>query len=705
MAISHRRTRTFSRETYPGLSAPLGASVEPEGVNFSLFARHADEVELAFFDEAEDGQPSRRLRLDARRNKTDHYWHIFVTGVQPGQLYGFYVRGRGRRFDGDKLLLDPYGKAVAVPKTYEREAGARPGDNTERAMKSVVVDISGYDWGEDLPIHRPFSETVIYELHVGGLTRHPSSGLDEELRGTFAGLVEKIPHLVELGVTAVELLPVFQFDEQEARPGLVNYWGYNPVSFFAPHIGYGVGRDPRGVIDEFRDMVKALHRAGIEVILDVVFNHTAEGNDDGPTFCFKGLANEVYYHVDEAGDYRDYSGTGNSLNANHAVVRRLILDSLVYWVREMHVDGFRFDLASILSRDQSGQPMKNPPVLWAIESEPVLAGTKLIAEAWDAVGLYQVGQFTGERWMEWNGAFRDEIRSFVRGDSSTVERLASRLLGSPDIYGHREREPELSVNFVSCHDGFTINDVVSYNSKHNEANGEQGRDGHSDNRSWNCGVEGPSDDPAIEALRNRQVKNLLALNFLALGTPMILMGDEMRRSQGGNNNAYCQDNEIGWLDWSLLERHADIHRFLRGLIRLRLGSDWARGRGRLDLMSVLSRADVRWHGVRLNEPDFAEHSRSLATTIRGLSGQYWIHLIANAYWEPLRFELPLLPGAAGTGWRRIIDTALEPPDDICEWSVAPLIDSMKYKAAARSVVLLISYGNRLLSQLSPQGRG
>ena len=408
-------------------------------------------------------------------------------------------------------------------------------------------------------------------MHVAGFTRHPSSGVAAELRGTYAGMIEKIPYLRDLGITAVELLPIFQFDRQDSPAGLVNYWGYSPVSFFAPHAGYSSRKDALGPIDEFRDLVKALHRAGIEVILDVVYNHTAEGDERGPTLSFRGLANEAYYILEQdRARFANYSGTGNTLNANQAIVRRMILDSLRYWVREMHVDGFRFDLAAILARDETGRPLENPPVLWDIESDPVLAGTKLIAEAWDAAGLYQVGSFVGDSWKEWNGRFRDDVRGFVKGDRGTVRMLASRVLGSPDIFGHEEREPEQSLNFVTCHDGFTLNDLVSYNGKHNEANGEGNRDGADNNLSWNCGVEGPSEDEAVESLRRRQVKNFIVMLLTSIGTPMLLMGDEMRRTQRGNNNAYCQDNEVSWLDWSLLDRHRDLHRFVKMLIAHRL---------------------------------------------------------------------------------------------------------------------------------------
>ncbi|HWL71308.1 MAG TPA: isoamylase, partial [Geminicoccus sp.] len=450
----------------PGSPAPLGATPTAGGVNFSVYSRHGTGVELLLFDRADDGEPAWVVQLDPAANRTYHYWHGFVAGVKPGQIYAFRVDGpwdpaRGLRFDREKILLDPYGRAVAVPPAYDRKAASLPGDNAARAPKSVVADPSAYDWEGDLPLRRPSAQTIIYEMHVRGFTRHPASGVREELRGTFAGLVEKIPYLRELGITAVELLPVFQFDPQDCPPGRVNYWGYAPISFFAPHHAYSSRPGPLAVLDEFRDMVKALHRAGIEVILDVVFNHTAEGGDDGPTSCFRGLDNSTYYILDEdPARYANYSGCGNTLNGNHPVVRRMIVDSLRYWVEAMHVDGFRFDLASILARDSSGRPIPSPPVLWDIETDPVLAGTKLIAEAWDPGGLYQVGSFVGDSWKEWNGRFRDDLRAFFRAEPGSVRQVADRLVGSPHIFGHEEREPEQSVNFVTCHDGFTLNDLV-----------------------------------------------------------------------------------------------------------------------------------------------------------------------------------------------------------------------------------------------------
>jgi glycogen operon protein len=678
----------------PGRSVPLGATVQAGGVNFSLFSRSATGVELLFFDREDDRAPSRAVRLDPVSNLTYHYWHVFVPGVRPGQLYGYRVEGpsssaNGLRFDPTRVLLDPYGRGVVVPKNYNREAARREGDNAATAMKSVVVDPGAYDWEGDAPLCRPSARTIIYEMHVRGFTRHPNSGVGEKTRGTFAGLIEKIPYLQQLCITAVELLPVFQFDAQDCPPGKTNYWGYAPVSFFAPHQAYSSRQDPLGPVDEFRDMVKALHRAGIEVILDVVYNHTAEGDQRGATISFRGIDNPTYYILEEGGArYANYTGCGNTLNANHPVVRRMIVDSLRYWVEEMHVDGFRFDLASILSRDASGHPLPNPPVLWDIESDPALAGTKLLAEAWDAAGLYQVGSFVGDAWKEWNGRFRDDVRDFFRGVPGAVRRVADRLVGSPEIYGHKEREAEQSVNFVTCHDGFTPNDLVSYDRKHNEANGEDNRDGCDDNRSWNCGVEGPTTDPAVEKLRNRQVKNFLAVTLLSLGVPMILMGDEVRHSQRGNNNAYCQDNEISWFDWSLVAKHADVQRFVTLLCARRLLRDVEYERRRVSVNTLLQQANKAWHGVRPYQPDWGDGSHSLALGAELRKEGLWFHLILNAWREPLDFELPRLEG--GGRWRRWIDTALESPQDIVLWETAPTIPGNTYRAGDRSVVMLFA---------------
>lgn len=687
-----------------GHSFPLGATLVTGGANFSLFSRTAERIELLFFDRIDDARPSRVIPIDPIANRTYHYWHVFVPGVQVGQIYGFRAYGpfepdQGLRFDPSKLLLDPYSRAVVVPKNYRREAACREGDNTATAMKSVVTDPHGaaalgnllaYDWEGDVPLKQPWSRTIIYEMHVRGFTAHPSSGLAESKRGTYAGVVEKIPYLQQLGITAVELLPVFQFDPQDAPRGRTNYWGYSPVSFFAPHQAYSSRKDPLGAVDEFRDMVKALHRAGIEVILDVVFNHTAENGHDGPTLCFRGLDNPTYYLLGEdRSRYANFTGTGNTLNANHPVMRRMIVDSLRYWVNEMHVDGFRFDLASILARDSSGTVMSNPPVLWDIESDPALAGTKMIAEAWDAAGLYQVGSFVGDSWKEWNDQFRDDIRDFFRGSNDSVVPMTDRLLGSLSIYGERNREPEESINFVACHDGFTLNDVVSYDQKHNFQNGEEDHDGRDENRSWNCGTEGPTDNPAIEKLRNRQVKNFFTATVLSVGVPMFLMGDEVRRTQDGNNNAYCHDNETSWLDWTLLSKHADLHRFVKLLIERRVLRETEHEHQRVTLSEFLRDAKHAWHGVKLNQPDWSSVSHSIALSAELKNEGLLLYVILNAYWDDLNFELPPVNNG-GERWRRWIDTALDPPNDICEWSAALPVPGGTYHAGARSVVVLIA---------------
>lgn len=687
----------------PGKPYPLGATPQNGGVNFALFSAHAEAVELLLFDREDQPKPSRVIFLDPEVNRTYYYWHVFVPGIGDGQIYGYRVYGpyapeRGLRFNPHKVLLDPYTRAVANSAHWRRADAYGVTDNTATAFKSVVVDTSRYDWEGDRPLGRPWRDTVIYELHVGSFTQHPTSGV---LRpGTYHGLMDKIPYLKDLGITAVELLPVQQFDPQEA-PGrnpltgepLENYWGYAPVAYFAPHAGYGCSPVARDVVDEFRDMVKALHRAGIEVILDVVFNHTAEGGEDGPTISLRGLENAAYYMLasDDRRRYRDFTGTGNTVNCNHSVVRRLIRECLRYWVQEMHVDGFRFDLASVLSRDPSGQVVYESPSLWEIESDPVLAGTKLIAEAWDAAGLYQLGAFTGDRWAEWNGRFRDDIRRFVRGDLNTVRDLAWRLAGSFDIFCRKKSYVSYrSVNYVTCHDGFTLADLVSYNHKHNEANGEQNLDGMDENYSWNCGIEGSTDDPNILALRRRQMRNFIVLLLLARGTPLLLGGDELGRTQQGNNNAYCQNNEISWVDWRLRVKNADLHRFVRGMISLRKRHPSLRrvvALGDRPFTEALTEG-ISFHGVALDNPDWSHFSHSLAAHFHAVEGDVGFYLIANAYYEPLHFALP-----AGVRWRRIVDTALPPPGDLMPEEEAPLVEGGTYLAQPNSTVVLMEAGN------------
>jgi len=697
--MGRRSTRyLFDLEVLPGRSYPLGATNRGDGVNFSLFSANATSVELLLFDRHDQKRPTRVIHLDPRRNKTYYYWHVFVRGIGDGQLYAYRLNGPyrpedGLRFAGKKLLLDPYARAVAYGDNWSRSEAKGFGNNTYAAFKSMVIDTSGYDWEGDRPLQRPMNETIISEVHVRGFTAHQSSAVLHP--GHYAGVIEKIPHLRSLGVTAVELLPVQQFDEQEVDrvdpltgKALKNYWGYAPVAYFAPHLGYASSDGARRVVDEFRDMVKALHRAGLEVILDVVFNHTGESDEKGPTICFRGIENVAYYLLKpDRRLYRNYSGTGNTLNCYHSIVRRLIRDCLRYWVRELHVDGFRFDLASVLSRNEQGEPIKDSPILWEIESDPVLAGTKLIAEAWDAAGLYQQGSFTGDRWAEWNGRFRDDLRHFLRRDPDSVRNLAWRMTGSFDVFRNKPSyASHQSINYVTCHDGFTLADLVSYRVKHNQANGEDNKDGTDDNLSWNCGVEGPTTDPKVLCLRRRQMKNLIALLMTARGTPTLLGGDEIARSQRGNNNAYCQDNEISWLDWRLLKKNAEIYRFVCGMIALRkrhvtLRADPALGDRHYE---ETLQDGVTFHGVQQNQPDWSYHSHSLAMHFHDLASDVGVYVIANAYWAPLDFRLP-----RKVRWLRVVDTSLDCPDDLVEEEKAALIDGSTYCAGAESVVVLV----------------
>ncbi len=677
-----------------GCAYPLGVTVCADGTNFSIFSACATGMQLVLFDHADNGLAARTVTLDPVRNRTSHYWHIFLAGIKPGQLYGYRVDGpfdpaAGQRFDAQKVLIDPYGKAVSVGAHYSRSAACTPGDNAATSMKSVVADLSLFDWEGDKPINRLFRNTVIYEMHVAGFTRDPSSAVTPANQGTYLGVVEKIPYLQSLGITAVELLPVYQFDSSDAPSGLINYWGYDPVSFFAPHLAYSTNPDdPCVCLDEFRTMVKALHRAGIEVILDVVYNHTAEGDEHGPTFCFRGLENNFYYILeDDRAHYADFTGTGNTLKSNHSVVKRLILDSLKYWVSEMHVDGFRFDLASIFSRNESGAPEANAPIIWEIDSEPALAGTKLIAEAWDSGGLYQVGSFGQDKWKEWNGVFRDDVRSFLKANQNTAWNLHERIIGSPDIYKSGHRPTGQSINFVTCHDGFTLNDLVSFNSKHNDGNRDNNCDGTNANLSWNCGTEGLSTDSMVENLRIRQIKNFFALTLLSVGTPMLLMGDEVRRTQQGNNNAYCLDDKVSWFDWTLCKSNGEVFRFVQEMIRLRLHFDQGTAGNAIPLEDYLSEAHIEWHNNSLDRPDWGSESHSFAVAIHNHALNNLRYIAINSYWNTLEFKLPPLSDPSSR-WIRMIDTSLPSPDDIAAVQRGSKVTGSTYIVNPHSVVML-----------------
>lgn len=685
-------------QIFPGRRYPPGATVEDDGVNFSVYSRHATGAELLLYESATSPEPFQTIRLDPGVNHTFFSWHVLVLDLPPGTHYTWRMEGpndphaHGWRFDPGIELVDPWARAVNVgpwDRWRRQREGARPHDSP-RAM----VLAEDYDWEGDTPIRLPSEQIIVYELHVGGFTRHPTSGVEHP--GTFLGLIEKIPYLQELGITHVELMPVMAFDEQDVPEavwdcGLRNYWGYSSFGFFSPHPGYCVTPDQGTHRREFRDMVKALHKARIGVILDVVFNHTSEGGSGGPTMTFKGFGNETFYCLDgiDKGIYLDFTGCGNTVNANHPLVTHFILDALEYWVREMHVDGFRFDLASAMARDAEGRPLANPPVLWGIELSDTLAASKIIAEAWDAAGLYQVGSFPGYRWMEWNGRYRDSIRRFVRGDPGLIAEVATRLSGSSDLYQANLRQPINSVNFVTCHDGFTLWDLVSYHHKRNGANCEGDRDGTSDNLSWNCGVEGDTSDPEVLVLRRRQAKNLLTLVFLSQGIPMLLSGDELLRGQDGNNNAWCQDNELSWLDWSLVERNRDMLRFVRGLIALRKRHPSVRRRrflsGRPNQGSDLP--DVTWHGTGLNEPPWDDPlSQQLAFTLGPVGpDEDLLQVLINMGERECHFELPVL---ASSRWYLALDTGGTSPADVTDPSEQRLIETNPLAVGARRILVL-----------------
>ncbi len=603
-------------KVHRGRPLPLGATLRRSGINFSIFSKHATSCTLVLLRAGAD-EPFLELPFDPHFNRTGHVWHLFVEGLDAGVQYGYRLDmqpnpdPRIYRFDPTRVLLDPYAHVLSHGVEWgSYRDGKRPYRN------GVVVD-NHFDWQHDQPLNVPLVDSIIYEMHVRTFTRHTSSGVQHP--GTFAGLIEKIPYLQQLGVTAVELLPVNEFEEGDTDrlnpqlgETLLNLWGYQPTSFCAPNTAYSSDLADGAQIREFKALVHAMHKAGIEVILDLVFNHTAEGDEHGPIWSFRGIDNPTYYILDPStGEYLNFSGCGNTVNCNNPVVRDFIVDCLHFWVTEMHVDGFRFDLASILGRGQDGSVLKNPPLLESLAYDPVLANTKLIAEAWDAAGLYQVGTFPSwGRWAEWNGQFRDDVRKFVRGDGGMTSSLATRLLGSPDLYLTSAREPYHSINFVTCHDGFTLADLVSYNDKHNLANGEDNRDGANDNNSWNCGAEGPTTDAAINQLRLRQQKNFAAILLFAHGVPMLLSGDEIGRTQQGNNNAYCQDNDISWVDWRMAESNAGLLRFFRLMIDFRKRSPLLR-RESFELNGE-NGFHITWHGIKCMQADWGSEARSLA---------------------------------------------------------------------------------------------
>jgi isoamylase len=662
------------------------------GVQFVVYSHSATAMRVLLYGGVDDVEPDEVIELDPNKDRWGDIWSIFVPGLGPGQLYHLQADGpfdpeRGQRFDARARLIDPYAKALAGGFTLGEEGELVP-------PKCVVVDDT-FDWQGDRHLRRGLADTVIYEMHVRGFTADPSAGVKHP--GTYLGVIEKIPYLKSLGVTAVEFMPIHEFpnempnDDGNARR---NYWGYDPLAFFAPHRGYAAGSEPGSQVVEFKEMVRALHAAGIEVILDVVFNHTAEGNHLGPTLSFKGLENRVYYMLGDGGStYRNYSGCGNTINGNHPIVRELIFLCLRHWVHNYHIDGFRFDLASILSRDRNGEMLPNPPIVELITEDPMLADTKIIAEAWDAAGAYQVGSFASLRWAEWNGRYRDDVRRYWRGDYAQTGHLATRLAGSSDLYGDGGRQPFHSINFVTSHDGFTLADLVAYREKHNEANGEGNRDGDNNNFSDNYGVEGPTKRPDVLAVRRRQIRNLLGTLLLSQGVPMLLSGDECGRTQQGNNNAWCQDNPVSWFDWGLVESQADLVRYVRELARFRLGNPTLRRRTFLKGGSSSSGTipDVEWFSPEGEHIDWytadaslccvfgAPSAAALAAADDAAAGgsegvPRHVMIMAHAGSAAREFHLPTPRAVRELPWRVFVDTSAEPPHDIHPDGRGPAVD-------------------------------
>jgi glycogen operon protein len=683
MSTTVRYRSAGSWERAEGSPAPLGVTwLEAEqGWNFALFSRHGCEVTLQLYSAADPAKPVYKVALDPRHNKTGPIWHCFVpkSEIHGARFYAYRVDGpretaRGHRFDAEKVLVDPFAREIHLPQEFSREAASKPGSNEGRAALGVLPRPGRFTKSATVKGPRHTHDSVVYELHVKGFTAQENSGVSPNHRGTFLGLIEKIPYLKELGVTVVELLPVHQFDPQEK-----NYWGYMTLSFFAPHSGYSAQNPHR----EFQQMTQAFHRADIEVWLDVVYNHTAEGDERGPTYSMRGIDNTSFYLVQDGGGYRNDSGCGNTTRCAHPVMRALVLRSLRYWAEEMGVDGFRFDLASVLARDGRGNVDSDwPALIHEIGATAAQLDVRLIAEAWD-LGAYLLGRsFPGLTWRQWNGQFRDDVRAFVRGDPGKVGALMTRLYGSDDLFPDRPGDvyrPYQSVNFITAHDGFCLYDLVAYNSKHNEANGHNGTDGCDNNLSWNCGWEGDENGPAdVLALRRRQVKNFFAVLMLANGTPMFCAGDEFLNTQHGNNNPYNQDNETTWLDWSLLEKNGDIFRFFKHLIAFRKSR---RMLGR----SCFWRDDVRWYGAA-GEPDLSHESRSIAWRLTGGAfGEADLYVMINSHDTSLKFRVQ--EGAA-TDWLRVIDTSLNSPEDITDEGKAHALVSLDYAVNPRSVVVL-----------------
>ncbi len=683
----------------PGMPYPLGTSQVIRGINFAVYSKHATAAHLVLFRFGQQ-QPFAEIPFP-EEFRIGHVFTMIIFDLDTEEIeygyrmYGPYDPGKGHRFDDQLVLLDPHARCLAG---FDGWGKPRMYQNSRYPYRARILP-EDYDWQGDRPLGLPTEDLIIYEMHVRGFTQSPTS--KTRFPGTFAGIREKIPYLKELGINCIELMPIFELDETDnprinpqTGERLWNYWGYSTIAFEAPKAAYAASDAAQMQSEELKSTVKELHRHGIEVILDVVFNHTAEGNENGPTISLRGLDNETYYMLTTTGEYFNFSGCGNTLNCNHPVVRDFVLHCLRHWVAEYHIDGFRFDLASILGRDDLGYPLSNPPLLESLAMDPVLGKTKLIAEAWDAGGLYQVGSFPSYgRWAEWNGKYRDAVRKFLKGDANMTSEMATRLVGSPDLYA--TRGPAASINFVTCHDGFTLRDLVSYNEKHNEANGENNRDGANDNHSWNCGVEGETEDIQIITLRKRQMRNAITLLMLSQGVPMLLMGDEVGRTQKGNNNTYCHDSPLNWFDWSLVESEHELFRFCRLWIQFRkehpvlrhpahVGNDY----------SHTSPLEVSWHGHRAWNADWSPESRFLACMLRQRLTYMNDNLYAafNMHWDAVDIELP--QPIDGDDWYVFVDTGKPAPDDIADVGAESiLIQNKRYSMAPRSCLVAVPKSN------------
>lgn len=670
-------------EVKPGKPYPLGATVDEAGVNFSVFSQHATSVELLIFDKCDDPEPLQIIKLDASNHHTYHFWHCFLEELKAGYFYAYRVEGpwdpaSGQRFNAKKVLIDPYAKGIDYS-LWKREDSLNGEDNLKTSLRGAIIDVDTYDWGSDKPLHLPVDETIVYEMHIGNFTSSPTSGV--KYPGKFKGLLEKIPYLKSLGITAVELMPVFDFDASDGK----NVWGYGTTGFFAPDSGYCITPSKASHVTEFREMVKALHDAGIEVILDVVFGYTPEGDQNGPVLSFKGFDNSIYYHLSPQDKqfYMNYSGCGNTLNSSHPIVAKFIKDCLEYWVEKMHVDGFRFDEASLLSRDENGNILQYPNVLWNIDLSEKLVGTKIFAEPWDAGGAYLVGRFPGYRFIEWNGKFRDEMRQFIRGDLGMVPSIAGRITGSADLFQHNDRLPSNSLNFITAHDGFTLHDLVSYNFKHNEANGENNQDGIDNNLSWNCGAEGPTDDKDILKLRFKQMKNFFTLLLLSKGIPMIVMGDEIARTQGGNNNAYCQNNEISWFDWNMVKTNEALLEFVKRMIRFRTQHRFFSDTESFSRSDKNGWPEIAFHGCKLNAPGWDNYeSRVLSFTLKNK-----IHIMINMDDQGLIFEIPDAPSGQ---WKIAVNTDEEGVGLYLDGQELTLPDLKNIYVEKKSIIVLLA---------------